>query len=93
MQGVNIAVGNQDTYDVKRTVTSASTSAIMTAAQEGTKNAIYHANGGKNNMLNEKSNRKVIKETVPKQDQQACLDGYENMKKVPQSKLDDELLG
>ncbi|CAF2764006.1 unnamed protein product [Rotaria sp. Silwood2] len=47
IQGANIAVGNQDQYDIKRTSTSATTNAIMTAAREGTKNTIYHVNDGK----------------------------------------------
>ncbi|CAF2594333.1 unnamed protein product [Rotaria sp. Silwood2] len=90
IQSVNIAVGNQDKYDIKRTVTSASTSAIMTAAQEGTKNAIYKTNGGKDNMLHEKSNRKVIEEKVPKQNQQKVMKEYESLKKIPQATLNEE---
>ncbi|CAF3559406.1 unnamed protein product [Rotaria sp. Silwood1] len=90
IQGVNIAVGNQDRYDIKRTITSASTSVILAAAQEGTKNAIYHANGGKDHMLKEKTNRKVVEENVPKKDQQALMKGIKNLKKTPQKILDNE---
>ncbi|CAF3651856.1 unnamed protein product [Rotaria sp. Silwood1] len=90
IQSVNIAVGNQDEYDFKRTVTSASTSAIMTAAQEGTKNAIYKVNGGKDIILQDKANRKLIEEKVPEEDQQKAINGYENLKKTSQNTLKDE---
>lgn len=90
IQGANIAVGNQDEYDTKRTFTSATTSVIMTAAQEGTKNAIYRANGGKNNMLEVQSNKKSIEENVPKQDQIKLKKGYEDLKKIDNNKLASE---
>ncbi len=92
IQGVNIAVGNQDEYDLQRTVTSTTSSVIMAAAQEGTKSVIYRSQGGKDSMLNDRANRKIIKETVPEQDRQAVLEGYDQLKKIPQSKLDDEAL-
>ncbi|CAF1617725.1 unnamed protein product [Rotaria magnacalcarata] len=90
VQGVNIAVGNQDSYDVKRTFASTTTSAIMTVAQEGTKKAIYHANGGKDNMLNVKSNKKVIEDKVPEKNQQELMERYENLKKIHQSIVKDQ---
>ena len=37
---MNLAVENQEEYDLKRTLTSATANAITTAAQEGTKNIV-----------------------------------------------------
>ncbi|CAF1267297.1 unnamed protein product [Adineta steineri] len=90
IQGANIAVGNQEKYDFKRTVTSATTGAVMTAAQEGIKNTVYQANGGKDNMLRERSNKQAIRKSVPEKDRQAVVDGYENLKEISQSTLIDE---
>ena len=88
VQGISIATGNQDEYDVKRTFTSATVSTIMATAQEGTKNAIYRANGGKYNMLVNNKNEKAI-EKLPEQDRQAARDALEAMKKIPQQALDE----
>ncbi|CAF1520466.1 unnamed protein product [Adineta steineri] len=90
IQGANIAVGNQEEYDFKRTITSATASTIMTAAQEGIKNTVYQANGGKDNMLRERSNKQAIEKSVPEKDRQAVVDGYENLKEISQSTLIDE---
>ena len=38
-QGLNMTVRNQEEYDLNRTLTCSTASAITTAAQEGTKNA------------------------------------------------------
>jgi hypothetical protein len=89
IQGVNIATGNQDEYDVKQTLRCATTSAVLTAAQEGVKNAVYAANGGRNNMLHEKTNKKLIKETVSKEHVESAMDGYKNLKEIPQSTLNE----
>lgn len=88
IQGANIAVGNQDHYDVKRTVTCAATSAILTTAQEGVKGAVYHAHGGKDNMLHEKTNKKVIEENFPKKERETVSKEYENLKKIPRSTVE-----
>jgi hypothetical protein len=88
IQGANIAVGNQDHYDIRQTITSATTSTIMTAAQEGTKNVIYGSAGGKNNMLVDKPNKKAM-EKIPEQDRQAAMDGLEKLKQLSQQTLND----
>lgn len=62
----------------------------MTATQEGTKNTIYKANGGKDNMLYEKANRKAIKKEVPKEHREEVMKKHENLKKIYQTTLDDE---
>ncbi|CAF1204627.1 unnamed protein product [Adineta steineri] len=90
IQGANIAVGNQEKYDFKRTVTSVTASTVMTAAQEGIKNTVYQANSGKDNMLRERSNKQTIGKSVPEKDRQAVVDAYENLKKIPQSTLNAE---
>ncbi|UJR09490.1 hypothetical protein I4U23_013728 [Adineta vaga] len=90
IQGVNCAMRNQDEYDFKRTATCFTSSAIMAGVQEATKNFIYHLSGGKNDMLNDRTNRKLINDEVPKEDKQAVLEAYENLKNIPQSKLDEE---
>ena len=88
VQGMSIASGKQEKYDVKRTVTSATVSTIMAAAQEGTKNAIYRANGGKYNMLADKHNEKAMKK-LSEQDKQAAREGLQAMKNIPQQTLDE----
>ena len=89
-QGLNIAVGNQEEYDLKRTLTSATASAITTAAQEGTKNAIYRANGGKDNMHHEGSNKKAIEKNVPPEQQQNVMDAHERLNQISPETLTDE---
>ena len=88
IQGANIAVGNQDHYDIQRTVTCAATSAILTTAQEGVKGAVYGVHGGKDNMLHEKTNKKVIQENFPEQDRETVSKEYENLKKIPRSTVE-----
>jgi hypothetical protein len=90
IQGANIVAGNQEHYDVQRTVTCATTSAILTTAQEGVKNAVYHVNGGKDNMLHEKTNKKVIEENVPEQDREKVLKASDNLKKIPRNTVEQQ---
>lgn len=90
IQGANIAVGNQDHYDVKRTLACATTSAVLTTAQEGIKGAVYHANGGKDNMLHERTNKKVIKDNFPGEEGKKVLNEYDNLKKIPRSTIDQQ---
>ncbi|CAF0757362.1 unnamed protein product [Didymodactylos carnosus] len=83
LQGINMAAGNQDEYNLGRTARSAATSGIMTAGQEGIKNEIYRASGGKDNFLHEKTHEKLINEV-----QNDVIDGYENLKKLPEGALE-----
>ncbi|CAF1155084.1 unnamed protein product, partial [Adineta ricciae] len=87
IQTVNIVVGSQEQYDLQRTVTCATSSVIMATAQEATKNAIYCAQGGKAVMLNDKTNKKLIEENVPEEHRNTVSKAYDDLKKIPQSKL------
>lgn len=93
IQGVNIATGNQDSYDVKQTIRSAAVSSITTAACEGVKNGIYELNGGKAQMLHDKAADKTIKEVVSSDFQEEYRDQYKKLQNTDQSsqkKLDQE---
>ena len=86
----NIAVGNQDTYDIGETFTNAIATSVAGATHEGVKNAIYKSYGGKTNMRHDKINKKMIEEVVPKDDQKSTIDGYKRLKKESPSKLETE---
>ncbi|CAF0901258.1 unnamed protein product [Adineta steineri] len=88
VQGATIITGNQDHYDVKRTIKSATASTIMATAQEGTKNAIYNINGGKNNMLIHKPNKEAM-ENIPEQGRQEAIKESDKLNKLPQNLLND----
>ena len=86
MQGINMATGLQDTYDGRRTLISAATSAGMAAAQEGMKNTLYRANGGKAAMLVDEANKETIKQNAPEEIQQTLMDVCEDLKQIPEPK-------
>ncbi|CAF1367293.1 unnamed protein product [Adineta steineri] len=90
VQGINIAVGKQKKYDVKRTLSSAAVGAGMAAAQEITKNAIYRAAGGKQSFLVKRANREAIKKKVPLKHQQKVHQALKNLKKIPLRTLDEK---
>ena len=86
IQGINIVAGHQDTYDGRRTLISTATSAGMAAAQEGTKNAIYRAHGGKSVIAADRANRKAFKSEKDNESEDR-MRRYNELKKIAQSKV------
>ena len=78
-QGVNIAIGNQEQFDTKRTVTSVVVSATTTAALEGATNSLYALNGGKENLLNKKANIDSINDKVPEEDRDSVIKSLKSL--------------
>lgn len=90
-QGINIAAGNQEEYSIKQTVLSGTTSAITTAAMEGMKSGIYAASGGKEQLVEDKTNKKMIEKNVPAEDKDKALKAYDELKKIPSSEMKTEI--
>jgi hypothetical protein len=65
VQTVNIAVGDQEKFDSKRTVKTFAVSSITTAAFEGAQNGIYKINNGKDQVVLDKANKEMIQKEVP----------------------------
>jgi hypothetical protein len=90
VQAANIAVGNQDEFDPKRTVTTFAASSITAAAYEGAQNGLYKLGGGKEQVLLNKANKEMIEKNVPEADRKEVLENYEKLKKIPKSTLENE---
>jgi hypothetical protein len=92
-QGLNIATGNQEKFDVSRTALNIMSSAAMTAGQESIKNSVYHAHGGKDKMIIDRRNKKAIRKTFGKDRRARELveEGYEYWKDIPPSQVDSEM--
>ena len=63
-----MALGNQENFDIKRTVTSAAVSATTTVAFVEASSGIYALNGGKENFINTKTNKNMIDDKFPDKD-------------------------
>lgn len=93
IQGANIATGIQENFNVKQCFTSAAVSSVTTLGQEGVKQGIYTANGGKDSYLTNKANYAMIKDNVPNEnDQQSAKDGLEKLKTIDPQKLNKDLM-
>ena len=90
-QGINMAAGNQEEYDLKRTLMAGAVSGITTAGMEAVKSTVYASSGGKEQLLEDKTNRKLIEESVPADKRDQALKAYEDLKKVPNSQLKQEV--
>lgn len=74
-QTINIAVGNQEKYDLKQTMLAGTVSSMTTAAMEGVRTGIIAYNGGEEKLLTDRANKDKIVNNVPEKDQANALKG------------------
>jgi hypothetical protein len=86
-----MALGKQENFDIKRTVTSAAVSVTTTAAFEGASSGIYALNGGKANVINTKANENMIDDKVPEKDKSGAIKALKEIQKIPKGEIQKEL--
>ena len=91
-QLIRVSTGKQKRYVQQRTVMAGVVGFLVSADLEVAKWSVYTSAGGRNKFLDEKTNRQLIKENVPADQQQLALEAYSNLNKVPLSEIRAELV-